>query len=65
MSQYLIDTELFKFAGGCLAFWTGLNYIIQIIPLPIKSETRKEDLDLRNRLVSAVHGIIAVLLSAY
>src|SRR5947208_8845679 len=45
--------------------WNILNFIVMSLNLPDKHLLRKDYLDLRNRISSLVHGLIALFLAGY
>lgn len=58
--QELFQAFLISFIG-----WNLLNLIVLSLPIPDKHLPRAEMLDLRNRMVSFVHGSIILFLSGY
>jgi hypothetical protein len=56
---------VFKTIGIYFLFWNLLNIIAMYVPLPDKHLKREDMLDFRNRLISIIHGVAILLLSAY
>lgn len=50
---------------ACFFAWNILNLIVMYMPLPDSHLPRADMLDLRNRIVSIVHGAFSLFLSAY
>ena len=50
-------------------FWTSFYVIVNLIPLPFKSKhtnmPMKDELDVKNRIVSFFHGLGLLILGAY
>ena len=46
-------------------FWNILNLIVMNLNIPDKHLKREDHLDLRNRIVSCLHGIMSLVLSGY
>ena len=57
--------ELVWLFAVCFACWNVLNVVSLKLPIPDQHLPRHEMLDLRNRLVSTVHGFFAIILTAY
>lgn len=45
--------------------WNILNYVVMSLDLGDKHLSREDFLDLRNRIVSVVHGVVSLFLAAY
>jgi hypothetical protein len=45
--------------------WNIVNYIVMSLNLPDKHLKRNDMLDMRNRIVSFIHGLTMVLLAGY
>lgn len=45
--------------------WNILNYVVMSLDLGDKHLSREDFLDLRNRIVSVVHGVVSLCLAAY
>mmetsp|Transcript_32947 Transcript_32947/g.50384 ORF Transcript_32947/g.50384 Transcript_32947/m.50384 type:complete len:90 (-) Transcript_32947:646-915(-) len=66
---YPLPLEDAKTATLYTALWGLLFIVVYNLPLPLKPAglkmSKKEELDVKNRMVSFVHGLIMVLVSAY
>jgi len=62
------EEDLGKIAMG-IVIWSTFYFIIKATPLhclmPNTNLTTKQDLDLRNRIVSFFHGFLAMLAGGY
>lgn len=59
------DKETIIGVLASFVIWNLINFIVMSIDLPDKHLSRKDYLDLRNRMSSLVHGLIALALSGY
>ena len=52
-----------------LVFWIGLYCVELLFPVPLANKYRKlplnDELDVRNRFISLIHGVVALYLSGY
>jgi len=67
ISDYLGENahEQLMTLGLMFIGWNILNYVVMSLDLGDKHLPREDFLDLRNRIVSVVHGIISLFLAAY
>ena len=64
-----IPTEDMLGIAYCFAFFTALWLIVLVLPLPFKPEhinmKKMDDLDVRNRIVSLIHGFGCIFFAGY
>jgi len=58
-------TEVVIHVSAAFVFWNILNIIALNLNLPDKHLSREDFLDMRNRLVSIIHGMIGIILAGY
>ena len=59
------EHEYLFFAAKAFVVWNVINIIVMYIPLPDQNLKRAEMLDLRNRMVSIIHGGVSLTVSFY
>lgn len=67
LGSYLNESNQTILFGFLLSFtfWNILNIIAMNLPIPDKHLSRADKIDLRNRLVSIIHGTLLLFLSGY
>ena len=65
MNTYLPSEEIAKGLGISFTIWNILNLIAMIVPIKDIHLSREDRLDMRNRMVSFVHGCISFSLASY